>query len=424
MKTNSIEPSHSIKQGRVAKFRRGSLAIATLALLTLGVRSGYTETTVEVISYFNVETQLQALADIQKDFEKANPDIKIKYTFVPFGELVSRTLQMAAVHKAPAIAAIDNPDVLRVAKSNILKDISKEVNKLPIWNDLYPGPKSAVTADGKAYGVPIGSNSLALYYNKKMLSEAGVEPPKTWQQLTDVATKTTKSPVYGIAFSAVNTEESTWQWEPFLWSNGGSLLDLTSSDAVAALQLWVDWVSKGLASKDSLNWEQGDVANQFTGGRAATMVMGPWMLDAVKKSGVDFGIVTIPVPKEGAKPVVGLGGECWCVLKTSPQVEAAAMKFISFTQEPERLRKVCDTFNYISSVKSIARQQGESNPQLVPFVEQMETAKARSQDGGAKYPEISLATRTAIQQALTGQAPADQALKEAATKIKSILSKN
>ena len=90
----------------------------------------------EVIHYFNVEVQVQALADIQKDFEKANPDIKIKYTYVPFGELVSRTLQMAAVHKAPAIAAIDNPDVLRVAKSNILKDISKEVNKLPIWNDL------------------------------------------------------------------------------------------------------------------------------------------------------------------------------------------------------------------------------------------------------------------------------------------------
>ena len=424
MKTNSIEPSYSIKQGRVAKFRCRGLAIATLALLTLGVRSGYTETTVEVIHYFTVEGQLQALADIQKDFEKANPDIKLRYTYVPFGELVSRTLQMAAVHKAPAIAAIDNPDVLRVAKSNILKDISNEVNKLPIWNDLYQGPKSAVTTEGKAYGVPIGSNSLALYYNKKMLSEAGVEPPKTWQQLTEVATKTTKSPVYGIAFSAVNTEESTWQWEPFLWSNGGSLLDLTSSNAVAALQLWVDWISKGLASKDSLNWEQPDVGNQFTGGRAATMVMGPWMLDVVKKSGGDFGIVTIPVPKEGAKPVVGLGGECWCVLKTSPQVEAAAMKFISFTQEPERLRKVCDTFNYISSVKSIAKQQGESNPQLVPFVEQMDTAKARSQDGGAKYPEISLATRTAIQRALSGQAPADQALKEAATKIKSILSKN
>ena len=129
-----------------------------------------------------------------------------------------------------------------------------------------------------------------------------------------------------------------------------------------ALQLWVDWVKKGVASKDVVNWSQGDVPNQFLGGRAATMVMGPWQLANVKKSGIDFGIVTIPVPKEGEKPVVPLGGEVWCVLKGDSKVEEAAVKFVAFTQEPERLRKICDTFNYISSIQSVAKQQGEANP--------------------------------------------------------------
>ena len=151
---------------------------------------------------------------------------------------------------------------------------------------ILRGPKAAVTEGGKIFGVPIGSNSLALYYNTKMLSEAGVaSPPKTWAELTETATKTTKSPVYGIAFSAVNDEQATWQWEPFLWSNGGSLTDLGAPKAVEALQLWVDWVKKGVASKDVVNWSQGDVPNQFIGGRAATMVMGPWQLANVKKSG-------------------------------------------------------------------------------------------------------------------------------------------
>jgi len=57
-------------------------------------------------------------------------------------------------------------------------------------------------------------------------------------------------------------------------------------------------------------------------------------------------------------------------------------------------------------------QQGEANPGLKPFVDQMETARARSQDGGAKYPEISLAARSAIQRALTGQASVEVALKD------------
>ena len=99
-----------------------------------------------------------------------------------FGELVSRTLQMAAVHKPPAISAIDNPDVLRVAKAGILKDISADVAKIQVWNDVYPGPKAAVTDGSKVYGVPVGSNSLALYYNKKLLTDAGVSaPPQMWE---------------------------------------------------------------------------------------------------------------------------------------------------------------------------------------------------------------------------------------------------
>jgi multiple sugar transport system substrate-binding protein len=413
MKTNAL---------RKPKFRHFILLGSALAGLMLV--SARAQVTVEILHYFTVEGQLLALEAMQTEFEAANSDIKLKFTYVPFGELVSRTLQMAAVRKPPGISAIDNPDVLRVAKAGILKDISADVTKLKLWEDTYPGPKAAVTDGSKVFGVPVGSNSLALYYNKKMLTEAGVaSPPKTWTELTETATKTTKSPVYGIAFAAVNTEVATWQWEPFLWSNGGSLTDLGSEKAKEALQLWVDWVQKGVASKEVVNWSQEDVPNQFIGGRAATMVMGPWQLSNVKKSGIDFGIVTIPVPKEGEKPVVPLGGEVWCVLKGDSKVEQAAVKFIEFTQEPERLRKICDTFNYISSVRSIAKQQGEADPQLQPFVDQMDTARARSQDGGAKYPDISLATRTAIQKALTGQASAEDALKEAATKIKEILAK-
>ena len=89
--------------------------------------------------------------------------------------------------------------------------------------------RNSVTEGDKVYGIPIGSNSLALFYNKKMFADAGIsEPPKTWAELVEDATKLTKSPVYGLTFSATNDEQSTWQWEPFLWNNGGSLLDLCS----------------------------------------------------------------------------------------------------------------------------------------------------------------------------------------------------
>ena len=177
------------------KLRFCRLILLGSALTGLGLVNAPAEaTTVEIVHYFNVQGQIDALNQLQKDFEAANPDIKIHYTYVPFGELVSRTLQMAAVHKPPGISAIDNPDVLRVAKAGILKDISAAVAKIQVWNDVYPGPKAAVTDGSKVYGMPIGSNSLALYYSKKLLTDAGVSaPPQTWDQLTETASKTTKA---------------------------------------------------------------------------------------------------------------------------------------------------------------------------------------------------------------------------------------
>jgi len=244
-------------------------ACALLSVTLIGIARSQV-TTVEIVHYFNVQGQQDGLAAIKSDFEAANPDIKIQYTYVPFAELLSRTLQMAAVHKSPAISCIDNPDVLRVAKAGALKDISADVAKLPTWQDTYPGPKSAVTDGQKVYGVPIGSNSLAIFYNKKMFADAGISsPPATWADLTEDAAKLTKAPVYGLDFSATNSEEATWQWEPFLWSNGGKLLDLTAAPAKAALQFWTDFVEKGSVSRDVVNWNQGDVANQFISGRAA-----------------------------------------------------------------------------------------------------------------------------------------------------------
>ncbi len=390
------------------------------ALLLSLVPARAEQTTVEILHYFNVKDQEQGLSELITAFEQANPDIKVQLTYVPFGELVSRTLQTAAVKRPPAIAAIDNPDVLRVAKAGVLLDIADKLSLFPDWKNIYNGPKASITSGNHVYAIPIGSNSLALYYNKKMFADAGIkDPPKTWDELVDDAVKLTKSPVYGLAFSATNTEESTWQWEPFLWSNGGSLLDLGSDKAKQALKLWVDLVQKGAASHDVVNWNQGDVANQFIGGTAAMMVMGPWMLPAVKRSGLDFGIVTIPVPKEGDKVVVGLGGETWCVMKTNKATQDAALKFIAFVQDPDRLVKLCSTFNYISSFRDVAAKEAEQLPDLAVFVSQMDTARARPEEGGAQYPQVSLITRTAIQKALTG-GDISASLDDAAAQIKKL----
>ena len=79
MKTNT-----TLRKPQFRRFVLLGSALAGLALANAGA-----QVTVEVIHYFTVESQLETLNELQKEFEAANPDIKLRFTYVPFGELVS-----------------------------------------------------------------------------------------------------------------------------------------------------------------------------------------------------------------------------------------------------------------------------------------------------------------------------------------------
>ena len=72
--------------------------------------------------------------------------------------------------------------------------------------DIFPGPLSSVTWDGKIYGIPRGANTIALYYNADMFKAKGLDPdnpPKTWDELYAAAKKLNDPAknIYGLAFS-------------------------------------------------------------------------------------------------------------------------------------------------------------------------------------------------------------------------------
>ncbi len=120
------------------------------------------------------------------------------------------------------------------------------------------------------------------------------------------------------------------------------------------------------------------------------------------------------------KPVVPLGGEAWCLLKNDKKVEEAATEFVKFALQSDQLLKWCLTSNYIAAYRSVAEKEGQMLPDLQPFIAQMETARARPKEDGAEYPAISLITRQAIQQALTGQSSVAAALDDAAAQVKKV----
>ena len=162
---------------------------------------------------------------------------------------------------------------------------------------------SASTYEGKLYGLQPITNTIGLFYNKDMLAKAGVKPPTTWAELQTAAKKLTSGGTYGLAFSAPANYEGTWQFLPFMWSNGGDEKNIATPETEQALQLWVDLMNDGSVSKSALNWTQADVNDQFRAGKAAMMVNGPWQFPTLDEDkSLKYEVVKIPAPAAG-KPV-------------------------------------------------------------------------------------------------------------------------
>ena len=210
-------------------------------------------------------------------YEASNPNVTIKRTYVPVTSFTAKVLQQALAHKLPDILILDNQTVQAIASTGALTSITPYTKGWAQLSGYFSSSLGTATWKGNLYGLPVGNNDLALYYNKAMFKAAGImAPPATWTDFRADAKKLTTGHVYGFAFSAAKDEEGTWTFEPYLWANGGDLQHVDSTASVEALTFLTQIVQDGSASKEVLNWGQGDVVNQFFAGNAAMMEMGTW----------------------------------------------------------------------------------------------------------------------------------------------------
>ncbi len=325
--------------------------------------------------------------------------------------LISKVLQQASSKTLPDVLMLDNPDVQQIASSGALSDLS--AYGLSASGDV-PGVKAASTYKGKLYGVQSNTNSIALYYNKKLLSEAGVQPPKTWDELKAAAKKLTKGSTYGFAMSNINTYEGTWQFLPFFWSNGGDEKDIATSQATQALQLVEDLQNDGSMSKSSINWAQADVNNQFLAGKAAMMINGPWQLPALKEA-KDLEFDSVPIPtRTGSETVAPLGGEAFTVPQTGDKEKMQHPgKFVGCLNSDKMQSVIAGVTGNVPTNVEVGKQWAADHADVASFVTTVQTARARTGELGPDWPKAATKIYTAVQLALTGKADPEQALEQA-----------
>jgi multiple sugar transport system substrate-binding protein len=336
--------------------------------------------------------------------------VSVKRTGYDTSGLTNKALLAAQQGNAPDVLIEDNPVVSTLAEGGVLT--TTEENRLDT-SAIAPNLLAAGQLGGKTYGIPIGANTLALYYNKKVLAKAGVDiaSVKDWASLTAALGKVRAVGKKGITFSAIGTEEGSFQFLPWFWGAGGRLPKLDSPEGVSAVALWKDWLKKGYAPNSVINNTQTTSWQEFATGDYAFAENGTWQLANAKKAGLSYGIIPIPGRNGGTAPAP-TGGEFVSIpVQKNTGRYATSQKLVTCLTSTDNSLTTSTTLSYIAPTEPVQAKQLAADPQLKVWIEAVKAAKGRTSDDlGTKYPKISEPMWGAVQAALSGSKDPQRAM--------------
>ncbi|MEX1655184.1 extracellular solute-binding protein [Streptomyces pseudovenezuelae] len=273
-----------------------------------------------------------------KDFEAANKNIKVKYVNVQFDQAQNKFDTAAGASGAPDVLRSEVGWTPAFAKKGYflpLDGTEALADQAKFKSNLIEQAKY----DGKTYGVPLVTDTLALVYNKQLFAKAGVEAPKTWDDLkTAAATIKAKTGVDGYWGST-----QAYYAQSFLYGEGTDTVDASAKkitvNSAAAKKGYGTWLSlfsgKGLHKADTTADAYAHIQDAFVNGKVAAIVQGPWEITNFYKGSAftdksNLGIATVPAGSTG-KAGAPTGGHNLSVYAGSDAAhQKAALKFVNF----------------------------------------------------------------------------------------------
>jgi multiple sugar transport system substrate-binding protein len=400
------------------------IAAAAVALAAVtSAPAGAEEVTLNI---WTVDKAGQPAYHLAQEFAAKEPGIKVVYREVQFSDLMSEVMRAFSVGKAPDIFAVDNPDQAILSSRGALlqlDDFVKTSTEIKREN-YFPGPLASASWDGKLYGIPKATNTIALYYNKDMFKAKGLDPenpPKTWDEMLAAARKLNDpaANVYGIAFSAKANEEGTFQFLPFAQMAGADYKSLNSEAGVKALTFWKTFLDEKLASPDTIGRSQWVSTATFNAGNAAMAISGPWEINRmIKDAKFDWGVTLLPTATAGGVRASAMGDYNWVIFKQTKHPKEAFKALEFFASQDKDLYARFGQLPARKDIAIAATGDARKDAALKVFQEQLKYAQPRGPH--PDWAKISKAIQDAIQQALTGAASPKDALDKAAATIKGI----
>lgn len=319
--------------------------LVTAAIFTaLMTGTALADTTLKLVEVITSPERTETLKGIVSKFEAANPGTKVEIISLPWSEAFQKFATMVSAGDVPDVMEMPDTWLSLYANNGMLESLEPYLAK---W-EYTKGLSDRTLELGRdvkktAYMLPYGFYLRAMFYNKKLLAEAGVkEPPKTLEEFADASKKVAALPgksgyclrggpgglngwvMFGASMAGSNE---------FFTKDGTSTFD--SPGWVKGLTYVIDLYKNGYAPKDSVNWGFNEIVAGFYSGTCAFLDQDPDALIAIaqRMKPEDFGVMTMPKGPDGKTfPTIGFAG--WSMMSKSENKDLS-WKLIETLEGPE-----------------------------------------------------------------------------------------
>jgi multiple sugar transport system substrate-binding protein len=305
--------------------------LAGAGLLAALLGSAVSAETLKLVEVITSPERTEVLKGMVDGYKAANPGVEVEIISVPWGQAFETVATMIAGGDTPDV--IEMPDTWQALYADQLMPLD---DKIAGWE--YGATLTQKTLDmgklanGKVTMIPYGFYLRAMFYNKKLLAEAGVAaPPKTMDEFMAAAEAVSKlDGKYGYCLRGGPGGTNGWIMmaavmngsNEFFTADGKSRINEPGS--VAGIQFLMDIYQKGYAPKDSVNWGFNEIVAGFYSGTCAFLDQDPDALIAIaeRMPAEDFAVIPMPVGPAGkAFPTIGFAG--WSVFSATESPDAA-----------------------------------------------------------------------------------------------------
>lgn len=355
------------------------------------------------------ETKL--LDDQIQVFQVQYPNIVIKKEVVT-GDYLQTMQAKIASKTAPDVYYLDVSLASTFMSKGLLAPLDEYLDQNDV-KDFETNLLKGYQKDGKTYGLPKDYNTLCIFYNKDMLKAANVNPPTTWQEMTDAAAKLTKGNV--LAFSLANDPA---RFIPFMFEAGAKIVDgdkvaFNTPEGAKGLDFYYSFFKNGTA-KTPKDLGEGWNGDALAHKKVAMVIEGGWMIpympDAAKD--VNYGIAKLPKGDNEGDLAFTVG----YVMNKDSQNKKEATDVIKFLTGTKAQELTAESGLAIPTRKSMNQVYAQKHPEAKALVDM--TSVSQVYDFGVNGSKILDALSKASEKLQLGSLPdGAAALKDAESNI-------